>query len=292
MRTSAVSGMLAGISLLLLLLLPLAARSSAGRRVTLVVGDGSRGNKPVPASPPNDAADVVAAQRQARSVPLASCCVDAIVLRVAPMRLLPHDATSCRPWTRPPPITSLPPCRLHSPSAPNLAAGLGDTNSGRLGSSAWLPARLPRHSCHPTSCQRCTGQAGHSVPGRAQSENRIHDCSFMHGSAAPVIRHRSVHGICGGNVAAFGTDTDGISPDLLRRPGSMAATGPCRAGNVSRLHPGASRTWEWPGESPCPCGSDGVARIPDAPLCCVHVIHPDRFGEARSLKAANWGESA
>ena len=59
MRTSAVSGMLAGVSLLLLLLL--AAPSIAERRVALVVGNGKYVHTPVLANPANDATDVAAA---------------------------------------------------------------------------------------------------------------------------------------------------------------------------------------------------------------------------------------
>ena len=63
MRTSAVSGLLAGVSLLLLLLLLLAAPSFAERRVALVVGNGKYAHTPVLANPANDAADVAAALR-------------------------------------------------------------------------------------------------------------------------------------------------------------------------------------------------------------------------------------
>ena len=61
MRTSAVTGMLAGVSLVLLLLL--AAPSIAERRVALVVGNGKYVHTPVLANPANDAVDVAAALR-------------------------------------------------------------------------------------------------------------------------------------------------------------------------------------------------------------------------------------
>ena len=59
MQTSAVSGLLAGVSLLLLLLL--AAPSIAERRVALVVGNGKYVHTPVLANPANEAADAAAA---------------------------------------------------------------------------------------------------------------------------------------------------------------------------------------------------------------------------------------